>query len=76
MNITTQRHRVLDAGLLFVATTACSNAADTTGLQIGGSAGVLLGGMIGSGMTAGSIAGTLVGAATGGVLGSSLGLIA
>lgn len=76
MNLISHRHRVADAGLLYIATMACSNAADTSGLQIGGSAGVLVGGLIGSGMTAGSIAGTLVGAATGGVLGSSLGLIA
>jgi hypothetical protein len=70
------RPSVYDAGLLCLATAACSTAADSTTLQIGGSAGVLIGGMIGSGMTAGSIGGTLVGAATGGVLGTSLGLIA
>jgi hypothetical protein len=69
------RHGFLEAGLLYVATTTCSYAADSSGMQIGGSAGVLIGGVIGSGMTAGSIAGTLVGAATGGVLGSSLGLL-
>jgi hypothetical protein len=70
------RPGVYAAGLLCLTATACSTAGDATSLQIGGSAGVLIGGMIGSGMTAGSIGGTLIGAATGGVLGSSLGLIA
>ena len=71
------RPGVYAAGLLCFTATACGSAGDTAAsLQIGGSAGVLLGGLIGSGMTAGSIGGTLVGAATGGVLGSSLGLIA
>jgi hypothetical protein len=74
--MTSYAKRILDAGLLFLATTACGYAAESTTLQIGGSAGVLVGGVIGSGMTAGSIGGTLIGAATGGVLGTSLGLIA
>jgi hypothetical protein len=70
------RPGIYAAGLLCLTAAACSHAADSANLQIGGSAGALIGGLIGSGMTAGSVGGTLVGAATGGVLGSSLGLIA
>lgn len=72
----TYRPGVYATGLLCLTAAATSQAGDATNLQIGGSAGVLIGGLIGSGMTAGSIGGTLVGAATGGVLGASLGLLA
>jgi len=70
------RPGIYAAGLLFMTAAAGSHAAESSSLQIGGSAGALIGGLIGSGMTAGSVGGALLGAATGGVLGASLGLIA
>jgi hypothetical protein len=59
---------------LCLALSACA-ANDSTSMQLGGSAGVLIGAMIGSGLSAGSIVGTLIGAATGGAAGFTLALL-